>query len=278
MIGGNMNNLDIARAGYSPSAKEVVSQAVASWKLVCELPQAVRLRFPYSADQRNSGVGYELKLIPGTTLDLKEDMHINREWGDRLLACADAVGDGGVFRKFIEDALKIPDAILPLVREYSQQVEDEYQLAGFTQDVEDAIPTWMVRFLHYFGDRNAGKEMAVPHADKGGFTPHLYESHPGLQYLDQRRTWQDVSIGGNETVVLPGLALQHRTRGGKIAVYHRVVATEQTAQSGRFSAVCFIDMKHSRYFDKKRVGRVQDLPVAFNYDISFENLDTYFAS
>lgn len=272
-----MNKLDVARCTYSPLAREVVVQAVKSWKRVCELPRDVRQSFPYSADQKNSGVGYELKLTQGTTLDVKEDMHINLEWRDRLLVCADSVGDEGVFRDFIENSLKIPEAIKPLVLEYARKVEVEHSLPGFAEDVENSMSTWMVRFLHYFGDRNIGDEVAVPHADKGGFTAHLYESHPGLQYLDEERNWKDVLISTDETVILPGLALQHKTHNEKTAVYHRVVATEETAVSGRFSAVCFIDMGNSKYFNKAKYGRIQDFPVAFNYEISFEDLDKYFA-
>jgi isopenicillin N synthase-like dioxygenase len=121
-----------------------------------------------------------------------------------------------------------------------------------------------------------GETFAHAHADRGGFTLHLYESAGGGEYLGFDKVWRPWPIGGEETIIFPSMVLQHRSKGRLKALCHRVVATEETSQHGRFSMVVFIDFHHShRYSDA--VKRLQDFEPGFNYDLSFSEFDKLFA-
>jgi len=174
----------LVRVPYPPELRSSVETAVAAWEAFCRLPEELRAKFPYGeAGASGSGVGYELKKTPGANLDLKEDFHFttgSREW---LQTTAQAL-QNPVAIKFIEEAGKLVGLVEPLVIDFAARVEKEFNLKDFRDEVAESQPTWIVRFLHYFGDRKEGDEIATPHADKSGFTLHLYESDPGLQYLD----------------------------------------------------------------------------------------------
>ncbi len=137
---------------------------------------------------------------------------------------------------------------------------------------------WFVRFLHYFGGRKEGDEIATPHVDKSGFTLHLYESDPGLQYLDFAKQWRDMPVSLGETAIIPGMRLQYRSQNRLKAIYHRVIATEKVAQQGRFSVVCFIHLKNTPEYNKQKAGRLQEFPPGFNYDMPFSEFSKLFIS
>ena len=131
--------------------------------------------------------------------------------------------------------------------------------------------------MHYFGDQQAGAEIAAAHADKGGFTLHLYESDTGLQYYSQdEREWEEMPVDHSETVIIAAMQLQFRSEGEIKALYHRVVATERTAKIGRYSMVCFIPFEFTPQYNKNAYGSMQTHNAAFNYDISHDEFRKYF--
>ena len=135
---------------------------------------------------------------------------------------------------------------------------------------------WFLRFIHYFGGRREDDEIATSHADKCGFTLHLMESDPGLQFLDFQNKWNDVPVSTGETVIIPGMRLQYRSKNELKALYHRVVATPETAEAGRFSMVLFVHLCRTPEYDKKRAGRLQEFPPGFNYEMPFEEFSKLF--
>jgi hypothetical protein len=234
----------------------------------------VRERLEYTGDQKLSGVGFELK-DKGEHYDRKQNMHLTRETGADLLALADKTGDEGTFRRFIESVLVLPELLAPIVLDYAEQCES-LGVVGFREDVDRCKEKWMFRYLHYFGGSAAGDDIAKAHVDKGGFTAHLFETDDGLQYLDAERIWRPMPVSSEETIIIPGLRLQHRSENRLIATCHKVVANEQTAHNGRYSAVCFIDFLNGRFFDKKKFGAMQDFPEGHFYEMPFNTLDAFF--
>lgn len=269
------------RLPYPPALKAAVAEAVSAWKAFCALPEEVKLHFTYTNDTTvGSGVGYELKK-GGNGVDVKENFHVRASQRPFLMAEAQKVGPAAL--AFVTTALNINTHLLPFVREFSQMAELAYAMPGFEIDVCKAMPRWTLRFLHYFPTGDAAELMASHHPDKGGFTPHLWESAPGLERLTfdenpAERTWVPMPFAHDETVIFPGLRMQHRSRCRLKATCHRVVANEQTAKEGRYSAVAFVDFLNTPYFDKLRVGRTQAFAPGFNYDMPFEEFKTYFAT
>jgi isopenicillin N synthase-like dioxygenase len=136
-----------------------------------------------------------------------------------------------------------------------------------------------MRFLHYFGERTKGDEIAIPHADKSCFTLHLYESDPGLQYLDFGKQWREMPVSSGETAIIPGMRLQYCSQNRLKATYHRVVATAKTAKQGRFSVVLFVHMPRTaeyKEYNKEKRGRLQEFQPGFNYEMLFEEFAQLF--
>ncbi len=257
-----------ANVQYPSGLRAKVLHAVEAWREFCALPNEIKQKVAYSGDLNLSGVGYELKLVDGATNDLKEDFHVRLTERDFLTS--EGLKVGAVATTFIDKAFELNEHIIPVVRTFAEAAESQFGMIDFVADVQKKEPRMLIRFIHYFGDRQPGDEIAMPHVDKGGFTLHLYESHPGLQYLTQDRVWQPMTFTENETAVIPAMRTQYRSGNQLKATCHRVVADHETAKNGRFSVVCFVDFDSTPYYDKARYGRLQDQPLAFNYDLQFE--------
>ncbi|MDB5237139.1 MAG: hypothetical protein JWL88_241 [Parcubacteria group bacterium] len=276
-----MNIKQMADEGYMyvqnpQELRNAVEAAEQAWRAFCGLPLKDKLAtFPYEADAKVSGNGYEMKMTPGETLDLKEDFHIRKSVGDTFLARARASGHPEALR-FVEAAIILPDLIAPILNDFALEAESEFGMAGFAEDVRKRTSTMLLRFLHYFPNHMPGADMASQHVDKGGFTLHLYESDAGVQRLVPKGTWVELPVSHDETVLIPGMRMQYRSEGQLKALCHRVVATEESAEIGRFSAVCFVGFDGTPYYDKDTQGRLQDKPAGFNHDMPFEKFKELF--
>ena len=259
---------------YDPTLRAAVEEAMRTWKVFTDLPNEQKVLFGYTADAKTSGNGYELKLEG--SLDRKEDCHLRVNAREELLVeAANAHPVHGP--AFVEAALKVNELMSTMIRDFARSIEIEYGIGGFEEDVMLYQPRWLLRFLHYFGNRQPGDEIAAPHQDKGGFTLHLYESHPGVEYLTyDTKEWKSLPLSHDQTVIIPGMGLQNRSKCKLQALVHRVVATEDTAVTGRYSAVCFFNFKNARYFDKQRFGPQQAYAPGFFYGMPFEEFDKYF--
>lgn len=261
---------------YPQELRVAMEDAMEAWKKFCMLPNEQKLQFGYDPDAKTSGNGYELHLSEEGAKDKKEDFHLREVHRDDLMKRALLV-DETITPEFVQKALALNPLMAPILREFAANVEKELDVPGFEADVMSYQPKWLIRFLHYFGDRQPGEEIAAPHNDKGGFTLHLYESHPGVQQLTyDTKEWIDMPLSHDETVIIPGMGLQNRSQCKLRATCHRVIATEETAQIGRFSAVCFFNFANVRFFDKQTFGSQQKYAPGFFYDMPFAEFDKYF--
>jgi isopenicillin N synthase-like dioxygenase len=259
---------------YPEDLRRSVSKAIDAWKRFCALPESVKVQFPYASGE-GMGVGYELKKEEGRTLDLKEDFHATlgaRKW---LRDTAIDIGDPQI-AYFVGCTESLVETMDTLVLWFARMLEENYGVEGLTDEVKDSKDMWFVRFIHYFPGSKPGEEIGKAHADKSGFTLHLYESDPGLQYLDRKMAWADMPVSETETVIIPGMRGQYRSKGDLKATFHRVVATKDTAKTGRFSAVCFVHLKRTPEYDKSRAGRLQEFKPGFNYSMSFDEFAKLF--
>ncbi|MBX4197932.1 2OG-Fe(II) oxygenase family protein [Candidatus Parcubacteria bacterium] len=274
-------SVDLAAAGlinisYPLQIRDKVEQTVQSWKWFCELHSDIKKSFAYENEGNLDGAGYELKLDKGSTKDLKEDFHYNEKSFDRLRRTANDSKEPHAF-SFIFDAKDLVQALTSFVSDFADGLEGLLDLRGFRQEVIDSRPNWILRSLHYFGDRQPGEMLATPHADKSGFTLHLFESHLGLEYLDMAtRAWREMPMAEGQTVIISNQQLQYKTQGRLKGLCHRVIATEETAKVGRYSMVLFVPLLQTPKFDTRGKGRQQDLPPGWNYDISHEEFSQYF--
>jgi isopenicillin N synthase-like dioxygenase len=269
----DLRELGLLNVDYPEDLRESVELAVASWKDFCQLPREEKCAFSFVEDAHGDGAGYELKEEPGSKKDLKENFHVTLFQYARL----SKIANNRTF-PFLHNAKTLLDRMEPLILEFSKNVENEYGVDGLYDEVRRCKPYWILRYLHYFGSQPEGSEIAAAHADKGGFTLHLFESDEGLQYYCMhQRGWKPMPVAEKQTVIISAIQLQLMSKGELKALYHRVVATEKTAQAGRFSMVCFIPFQNIPMYNKKVYGSMQKHDVGFNYTLSHKEFATFFA-
>jgi len=264
----------IFRLQYPSDLREAVLKAQSSWNTFWRLQTHIKMNLPYS--NGGTGVGYELKDGVGSHADRKENFDITVEGSQWLEQHASQIESMEALQ-FIRDAAALVPLLKPSLLEFAQQVEFELGLAGFADEVAASDAGIFIRFIHYFGGREEGEETATAHVDQSAFTFHLFESDPGLQCLmyDDRQ-WEDTPVSGGETVIFPGMQLQHRSGGALRALAHRVVANGNTRVHGRTSAVCFLQLQQSPRYNKEFGGRLQEKEPGFNYDMSPEEFSRMF--
>ncbi len=270
-----LRNLGLLNLEYPFNLREAVERAVTSWKSFCHLSREEKNAFTFFEDNHGDGAGYELKEGDSETKkDSKENFHVTLFQYTRLAEIANK----RTF-SFLNDAKILIDSMEPLILQFAKTIEKEYSIDGLLDEVILSKPYWILRYLHYFGDQKEGCEIAAPHADKGGFTLHLFESDEGLEYFClKQRVWKAMPVHEKQTVIIPAVQLQLWSKGNLKALYHRVVATDKSARSGRFSMVCFIPFQNIPMYNKKVHGSMQTHDVGFNYNLSHQEFSNLFSS
>lgn len=258
---------------YPTALREAVERAEKSWRAFLALPQEAKSLFAYS--NGGAGFGYELKQGEGVAGDRKENFDLTVAGVDSLKGII-ASTDDRVTATFLENAVTVLELLRPSVIKFAEDVEAEFGLQGFVDEVKASDVGYFVRFIHYFGNRQLGDETAAAHVDQSGFTFHLFESASGLQCLPYDKSgWVDMPVSAGETVIIPAMQMQRRDPCFR-ALAHRVVATKETQTDGRTSAVCFVQLQRTPRYDKDVGGRLQEKEPGFNYDMSAEEFNTMF--
>ncbi len=258
---------------YPENLRKKVEETVVSWKKFCDLPIWVKQNLPYSNGA--DGVGYEIKDGSGNRGDRKENFDVTtggKEWLEKNI---DEIKNPTAL-KFVKQATELVTFLKPSIMNFAKQSEKAFTLKGFEKEVEESEKAFFIRFIHYFGDRLVGEEIATAHTDQSGFTFHLFESEEGFQCLDYSNRWTDIPITNGSTVIIPSMQMQLRSNGALKATCHRVVATSKTVKTGRYSAVCFIQLKHTPKYNKVKYGRLQEKEPGFNYSMTKEEFAKLF--
>jgi len=258
---------NIQKQGYdfSPYSDEftgVVNEALDQWRMFCVLPEYSKKLIPYHGD--DMGVGYELKQGRGGEGESKENFDIEPGYQIPALDTFDPLIRVRVLN-FLDKALVLTKVTEPLVSKVLKElglVECEF--------------VHFVRFLHYFSYSRVGDSIALPHIDKGGITIHLYESAEGFEFLSyKKKSWQKVLVPKGNIMVIPSLQIQYESRGKFRALCHRVTATKDVVENGRFAVVCFVRFMNTPRYNKPKFGQLRTLSPGFNYDISHEKFSDF---
>jgi isopenicillin N synthase-like dioxygenase len=258
---------------YPKELRNAVRDAHDAWMKFTALPLEKKKSLPYSNSA--DGVGYEFKDGSGPKGDTKENFDLTlagRQWLEKN---AGSIENPYAFA-FVDRAATLVGLMKPIVIEFAKKVESEYGVIGLVSEVEQSDVSYFVRFIHYFGGRKPEEETASAHTDQSGFTLHLFESSPGLQCLTYDGTWTDMPVSEGETVIIPSMQLQYKSKGALKALCHRVKATAQTAEHGRYSAVCFVQLSRTPKYDKAKHGRLQEKEPGFNYGMSVKEFEQLF--
>lgn len=270
-----LDTLGYVEVSYPPMLRMRVREAMEPWRDFCALPLEEKQHLALSLGDRLKDVGYVLRQDKGRpNADNKEFFHVKRTTVGAMRERAVAFPNKRTVA-FVDATDALLSAAIPLVQTFAEEVEARYHLLGFESEVMASQGNnWTFRYLHYPPASQSGEELAHAHTDRGGFTLHMYESHPGAEYYGFDRAWHPLIVNDDRTVIFPSMGLQYRSGGALKALCHQVVATPETAQDGRYSMVAFIDFNIGyRYDDSKK--RLQEFPPGFNYDMptgEFEEL------
>lgn len=253
---------------YPRHLSDAVHRAIRSWKTFCDLPSEEKCRM--SGGDRVRDFGYMRRRDNGPRADDKELFHVSESVLSDLNKKARGLrgGEGLYFIDAVDDLI---EKSASLVSEFARRIEEQYGLLGLQKEVLSGKDHWTFRYLRYLP---SGEVLANPHADRGGFTLHLYENFSGGEYLDFDGHWREWPIGNGRTIIFPSMALQHRSRGALKALWHRVSSSAQSTRS-RYAMVAFIDFEKSKRFDDAKY-RIQDFDPGFNYNLSHRELERYF--
>jgi len=248
-----------------------------AWQKFTSLPRDVRTKLPYLPDNLtgNSGTGYEPPdpQKPDVRKHTYHVQHRDATWLIRKSREATPVATW-----LANESLALIEELKPYVNDFGDAFEREFKVPGFKDTVMQGFDEWILRLLWYPPGYQAGDLIAKDHCDKGGGTIHLFETSAGVERLTlDTKEWVPFPVGAGETAVFSGLRMQYVTSGESKALYHRVVATEETALYGRFSSVLFLNLAGVPYYDKSRLGSTQNLSAGFNYDMPFDEFMHYFA-
>jgi len=248
----------VAMMPYSPELRATVEAAAIAWQEFCELPIEEKMNFADLGPM----TGYEFKDNHEPYGDRKENFDITGSLPAELLGMSES-------HDFMRHAAEISQAMSALAIDFARQAENEYHILGLTERTSISTHQIFTRFLHYFGDRTLGEEIATTHCDQSGFTFHLFETDPGCQRLDyQTKQWVDMPVEPGKMAAFPAMQLQLLSGGELPALSHRVVATDETKEIGRFAIVCFVRLAHTPEYDKSKYGRLQEFKPGFNYGMS----------
>lgn len=274
----SLKTIGVVRLSYPQDLRAEVERTQKSWKKFCALPLATKKAFAYS--NKSAGVGYEMKDGSGSMGDIKENFDVALV-GERYLK---AVANSGKLDKksakiageFVSHAIALIVSMTPLVIGFAKECEKSFGLKGFTSEIANSPEGFFVRFIHYPPQKSRGESTAQAHPDQSGFTLHLFESSSGLECLTYDGKWVPMPVSESETVIIPDMQMQLRSKGILRALWHRVTATSTTARRGRFSAVSFIQFKDTPKYNKDTHGRLQEKPEGFNYKMSHKEFAKFF--
>ncbi len=252
----DLSQLGYVRVAYPEALRKLVERAMLGWQTFCALPQSEKKRCSKEGD-RDADFGYMMR----SDHDQKEQFHVSLKDTFELKQRSCCIRDPHAVEFVIATDMLIY-RIQPLIAEFAEHVERVYGVVGLKSDVLESAADWTFRYLHYYGTEHL---LADEHIDRGGFTLHLYENEPGGEYLDFDFVWRPFPIDHAQTVIFPSLGLQHRSQSALKALWHRVLATPETAQNGRFALVVFIDFPGFRCQNiRKQFG---NRPAGFNYHL-----------
>ena len=224
---GNLKENGFVTLSYPKELRDSVEETIDSWHRFCVLPAGIRQKLPYSSS--SDGVGYELKEGVGVNADRKENFDIT-VGGKKWLRENGHLVDGAV-SEFVEKATNLVDRVKPTILDFARQSEKAFGLKGFYEEVAKSEDAFFFRFIHYFGDRTPGQEIAAPHADQSGFTLHLYESAPGLQRLTYANRWVEMPVSDGQTVIIPAMQMQLRSESKLKASIEQAVASQKRSEA-----------------------------------------------
>lgn len=213
-------------------------------------------------------------------MDYKENFHMTLGTITTLLGLESSLKIKGAIKgpeasKFLSAGFSLLNELVPAVQVVVTDLEQHLGIKGFKEEVMRGQQRWVLRCLHY-PKCEKGTILATPHVDKSGLTLYLGSTTAGVQYYDRSlRRWIDISLERSSVTLTANMQMQYLRHDIK-GLWHQVVANYTAGRKGRDSVVLFIPFVHVPPVDKARIGRMQNQPVGFNYNMEEEEFRRLF--
>ncbi len=227
------------------------------WREFWKLPLETKKKFGFLSHGEHADPGYRMRSREEGRDD-KEYFHLHPETNTYIMGD----GLGGFVEKnkilgnFFAYTNEIRDTghqfALTIAREMGKDIPALGQLAGLGKIYS------VLRLLHYTNTSDI-EIIAGQHFDRSLFTLHLYESGPGLQFLNWNMHWTDAPIANGKTVIFSGYQLERLTEGKLQKTWHRVVRKDDIKD--RISMVLFVESDAAP--DYPREARAQDTESSY---------------
>ena len=228
------------------------------WKKFCALPQEIKEKFIFQKFTNGEDIGYFLRKKSEGRED-KEYFHVLPSMRE-VLQNADLenfVEGDKILKNFFEYTTNVYDRVHDFALSIGSGMAKE--IPEMTKFVKDGKIHSSLRLLHYTNADDT-EVIAAQHFDRSLYTLHLYESAPGLQFLDYDRNWKDAPIENGKTVVFNGYRIEKLTNGDLQKTWHRVVKVGE--HRDRISIVLFVWAEGIHDYPKD--ARSQDLEPSYS--------------
>lgn len=227
------------------------------WLQFCSLPLETKRKFEFMNHQGDADPGYRIRSKTEGRED-KEYFHVYQNILELANKDGNAslVNDTPALKEFFEYAITVQQA----AHDFAMQIGREMgkDLPELLKLIDDGQLRSVLRLLHYTNDTDVDV-IAAQHFDRSLYTLHLYESGPGLQFLNWDMQWKNAPISVGKTVVFGGYRLEQLTRGKLQKTWHRVV--REANVKDRVSMVLFVWTNAVESYDEQ--ARSQELKPSY---------------
>ncbi len=207
--------------------------------------------------QTNGDPGYRLRSRSAGRED-KEYFHIYPYIPDLIKRDGNIgfVEENSVLKDFFRYSVDVQrvahEFALTIGREIGKEVPELLELInnGKVQSV--------LRLLHYTNDEKTDI-IASQHFDRSLYTLHLYESGPGLEFMNWDMQWTDAPIAEGKTVIFSGYRMEVMTKDKFQKTWHRVARKDDVRD--RLSMVLFVWTDAVSQYDRE--ARSQDMTPSY---------------
>ena len=227
------------------------------WREFCKLPLETKKKFEFMDHQEDADPGYRFRSKKEGRED-KEYFHAYPHISELIEkdGNTDLVKHTPALESFFTYAANVQrvahDFALAIGSEMGKDIPELQKL------IDDKQIRSVLRFLHYTNDIET-EVIASQHFDRSLYTLHLYESGPGLQFLNWDMQWTDAPIDIGKTVIFSGYRMEQLTRGKLQKTWHRVARKE--AVRDRLSVVLFVWTNAVSSYDRE--ARSQDMTPSY---------------
>lgn len=233
---------------YPQELTELIGEA-APWRQFCALPAEVKEKFSFLNHQStiDADPGYRLR-SKQTGRDDKEYFHSYPEIPELIeLDGLHAMVNGD---PVLSAFFTYSNQVLTAAHAFAQQIGSDLarDIPALGALIAEGKFRSVLRMLHYTNDPET-VVIAAQHFDRSLYTLHLYESAPGLQFLNGDLQWTEAPIAHGKTVVFNGYRGEALTDGKLQKTWHRVVSHGKTTD--RISLVLFVWSNHVEDYPKE---------------------------